>query len=322
MSALFRTRRTLHLPITLSVTLIILNVTLMVVWIVLFAQNTWWAALILGVVVFTLILTGLSIYMVLMIKEVRLNQRQANFVDAVTHELKSPIASLSLHLETLSLRSLSDNQRQKFYATMERELERLDHLISQLLDVGRLNATGTHAASTDLMLDTLLRSVAQEVAGHYRKEAEEIFQFDLEPAVLRAPQIVVETIFRNLFDNAIKYGGHPPVVYVEVRAVDHARIVIRVTDNGAGVAPEDRKRIFQMFYRAGNELQRRTKGTGLGLYIVQTLVRQLKGKIHVHPINNHSWSLASVRSGLKSPDGKRLETGTTFELILPGRVMT
>ncbi|WP_315851686.1 ATP-binding protein, partial [Planctopirus hydrillae] len=155
MSALFRKRRTLHLPITLSVTLIVLNVTLMVVWIVLFAQNTWWAALVLGVVVFTLILTGLSIYMVLMIKEVRLNQRQANFVDAVTHELKSPIASLSLHLETLTLRSLSDDQRQKFYATMERELERLDHLITQLLDVGRLNATGTQAAATDLILDRL-----------------------------------------------------------------------------------------------------------------------------------------------------------------------
>ncbi len=321
MSALFRKRRTLHLPITLSVTLIVLNVTLMVVWIVLFAQNTWWAALVLGVVVFTLILTGLSIYMVLMIKEVRLNQRQANFVDAVTHELKSPIASLSLHLETLSLRSLSDDQRQKFYATMERELERLDHLITQLLDVGRLNATGTQAASTDLILDTLLRSVAQEVAGHYRKEVTEIFQFDLDTAVLRAPQIVVETIFRNLFDNAIKYGGHPPLIFVEVRAVDHARIVIRVTDNGAGVAPEDRKRIFQMFYRAGNELQRRTKGTGLGLYIVQTLVRQLKGRIHVHPVNNHSWSLSSVRSGLKDLEGKPLETGTTFELILPGRVI-
>ncbi|QDV28469.1 Phosphate regulon sensor protein PhoR [Planctopirus ephydatiae] len=322
MSALFRKRRTLHLPITLSVTLIVLNVTLMVVWIVLFAQNTWWAALVLGVVVFTLILTGLSIYMVLMIKEVRLNQRQANFVDAVTHELKSPIASLSLHLETLSLRSLSDDQRQKFYATMERELERLDHLITQLLDVGRLNATGTQAASIDLILDTLLRSVAQEVAGHYRKEVTEIFQFDIEAAVLRAPQIVVETIFRNLFDNAIKYGGHPPLIFVEVRAVDHARIVIRVTDNGAGVAPEDRKRIFQMFYRAGNELQRRTKGTGLGLYIVQTLVRQLNGRIHVHPVNNHSWSLSSVRSGLKDLEGKPLETGTTFELILPGRVIT
>ncbi len=322
MSALFRKRRTLHLPITLSVTLIVLNVTLMVVWIVLFAQNTWWAALVLGVVVFTLILTGLSIYMVLMIKEVRLNQRQANFVDAVTHELKSPIASLSLHLETLTLRSLSDDQRQKFYATMERELERLDHLITQLLDVGRLNATGTQAAATDLILDRLLRSVAQEVAGHYRKEVTEIFQFDLDTAVLRAPQIVVETIFRNLFDNAIKYGGHPPLIFVEVRAVDHARIVIRVTDNGAGVAPEDRKRIFQMFYRAGNELQRRTKGTGLGLYIVQTLVRQLKGRIHVHPVNSHSWSLSSVRSGLKDLEGKPLETGTTFELILPGRVIT
>lgn len=321
MSALFRKRRSLHLPITLSVTLIVLNVSLMIVWIVLFAQNTWWAALVLGVVVFVLILTGLSIYMVLMIKEVRLNQRQANFVDAVTHELKSPIASLSLHLETLSLRSLSDDQRQKFYATMERELERLDTLISQLLEVGRIEAIGRQNPITDLLLDSLLRSVAQEVAGHYRKEASDIFQFDLETAVLRAPQVVVETIFRNLFDNAIKYGGNPPFVQVRVRSHGRGRIVISVTDNGAGVAPEERKRIFQMFYRSGSELQRRTKGTGLGLYIVQTLVRQLRGKIHVHSTTANSWGMSQGHLGQGAENESGESTGTTFEVDLPGRVM-
>ena len=116
---------TIGLPITLSVVLMTLNVTLMVLWIVLLARQTGWGSLIVGVVVFALILVGLSFYLFLMIKEVRLNQRQANFIDSVTHELKSPIASLRLYLETLEMRALSDEQRTKFYRVMEEELERL-----------------------------------------------------------------------------------------------------------------------------------------------------------------------------------------------------
>ena len=142
MSNVLRSRMTIGLPITLSVVLMTLNVALMVFWIALQARTNKWSALIIGVVVFALILAGLSFYLFLMIKEVRLNQRQANFIDSVTHELKSPIASLKLYLETLEMRALSDDQRTKFYRVMEGELERLDHLITQLLEVGRIDAIG------------------------------------------------------------------------------------------------------------------------------------------------------------------------------------
>ena len=130
-----------------------LNVTLMICWIVLLARQTGWGALIVGVVVFAVILLGLSFYLVLIIKEVRLNQRQANFVDSVTHELKSPIASLKLYLETLEMRSVTDEQRNRFYHVMGEELDRLDHLISQLLEVGRLDAIGEHAEAEDISLE-------------------------------------------------------------------------------------------------------------------------------------------------------------------------
>ena len=136
MSSVLRRRATLHLPITLSVVLMVLNITLMVCWIVIFAQRSFLGMLVLGTVVFAIILLGLSFYLFLMIKEIRLNQRQANFVDSVTHELKSPIASLKLYLETLEMRTVSEEQRGKFYRVMEHELERLDHLITQLQKVG------------------------------------------------------------------------------------------------------------------------------------------------------------------------------------------
>lgn len=293
-----RTRRTLHLPITLSVVLMVLNISLMILWIVLLAQITWWSALFAGVVIFAAILAGLSFYLVLIIKEVRLNQRQANFVDSVTHELKSPIATLKLYLETLELRTLDDQQRTKFYRVMEQEIERLDHLINQLLEVGRLDAIGTQADPADIDLESLLRRCAQAACVHHKCEESETIQYDLQPAILHASGLVLDTIFRNLLDNAIKYGDTPPRVEIQVR-VERGRVITRIADNGEGVPPELRKRIFGLFFRAGSELTRRQKGTGLGLYIVQTLVRQLKGRITVHD-----------RQG---------GPGSVFEVDLPGR---
>jgi len=294
-----RSRSTLHLPITLSVVLMVLNATLMVCWIVLLAQNTGWGALITGTIVFAVILAGLSFYMILMIKEVRLNQRQANFVDSVTHELKSPIASLKLYLETLKMRTVTDEQRGRFYGVMEDELERLDHLITQLLEVGRLDAIGQQSEPEDIALDQLLRKCAQSACAHHKRDEIETVQYELQPAMIHARPIVAETIFRNLVDNAIKYGDDPPKVELHCHVTDRGRVITRVIDNGHGVPPQLRKRVFRMFFRAGSELTRTKKGTGLGLYIVHTLVRQLKGRVAIHDRAN--------------------QPGCVFEVDLPGR---
>jgi signal transduction histidine kinase len=295
-TSLLRTRSTLHLPITLSVVLMVLNATLMVCWIVLLARSNGWAALIIGVVVFALILAGLSFYMVLMIKEVRLNQRQANFVDSVTHELKSPIASLRLYLETLQLRRIPDDQRDKFYGVMEEELVRLDHLITQLLEVGRLDAIGQQSEPEELELSALLQKCGASACALHKRDPATTLSYQLVPVPLFARRLVVESVFQNLIDNAIKYGGDPPQVEIAAK-VERGHVVVRISDNGLGVPPELRKRIFGLFFRGGSELTRRQKGTGLGLYIVHTLVRHLKGRVSVHD-----------RVG---------QPGSVFEVVLP-----
>lgn len=298
MAGLLRSRSTLHLPITLSVVLMVLNATLMVCWIVLLAQSTGWGALITGVVVFAVILAGLSFYMVLMIKEVRLNQRQANFVDSVTHELKSPIATLRLYLETLQMRSIPEGQREQFYGVMEDELERLDHLITQLLEVGRLDAIGEQSEPEEIALDQLLVKCGVAACALHKLDPATTLQYETQPCQIVARRLVVESVFRNLIDNAIKYGGDPPQVTIECQLIERGHVVIRISDNGEGVPPELRKRIFGLFFRAGSELTRRQKGTGLGLYIVFVLVRHLKGRIAVHD-----------RVG---------QPGSVFEVDLPG----
>ena len=131
-----RKRQHLKLPIWSSVLLSTANITLMVVLIVLLARQNAWISLVLGSVALAISLFGISFYSFLTIKEIQLNRRQANFVDSVTHELKTPIAALRLYLDTLLMRDLDPDDRHEFYGTMETELERLDSLINQLLEVG------------------------------------------------------------------------------------------------------------------------------------------------------------------------------------------
>jgi len=292
-------RGRLRLPITLSVVLMVMNVALMVFWIILAAQIYWWTALAIGTAVFVLILVGLSLYLVLTIKEVRLSQRQSDFIDSVTHELKTPIASLRLYLETLQMRSLSDEKRDEFYTTMKTELERLDHLISQLLEVKRLDALGMETDPEDILLEPLIKHCARVECNRRQIEVDQIFEFDFEPAVIHTRRILLEMIFRNVIDNAIKYGGSEPRILVQIRVSKGGRVITRVMDNGEGVDPEIRKEIFKIFYRGESELERRKTGTGLGLYIVRTLVHLLGGKVTVH-------------DRLDQP-------GSVFAIDLPGR---
>ena len=289
-------------PVTLSASLIVLNVTLMVCWIVLFVRMEQPGALTMGVVAFALILIGLSFWLFLTIKEIQLNHRQANFVDSVTHELKSPIAALQLSLETLRLRSLDAEKRDEFHAVMEKELHRLDQLINQLLEVGRLDAIGMQDGTEDVELTPLVDRLTQTACAHHNCVDAEVFKTDLQPAVIHARRLVVEAIFSNLVDNAIKYAGSPPEVGISIGPYGTGRIRTRFSNNGRGVPPEDRKKIFRIFYRGGSELERRQKGTGLGLFIVHTLVKKLHGRI-------------SVRD---RADGKE---GCVFVLDLPGTIL-
>ncbi|MCA9053348.1 MAG: HAMP domain-containing histidine kinase [Planctomycetaceae bacterium] len=303
MATYFRKRSTIGLPVTLSVSIMALNVVMMICWIVLLTRLSGWTALTIGVVAFTLILIGASLWLVLTIKEIRLNHRQANFVDSVTHELKSPIATLQLYLETLRMRNqdLNETQRAEFHDVMEQELHRLDRLISQLLEVGRLDAIGEQEEPEDIHIPALLRQCAESACLHHKVLIDEVFTFDVAPLKLNGRRIVLDLIFSNLIDNAVKYGGEPPRVDVSARGLSGNRLRVSIRNNGQGIPYDDRRKVFRIFYRGGNELERRQKGTGLGLYIVQTLVRRMKGKV-------------ALRDRLDE------ESGCIFDIELPGPV--
>lgn len=288
-------KRRLRLPITLSVFLISVNIVLMVCWIVLLAQTRSFSGLTIGTIGFALILVGLVIYLIVTIKEVKLNQRQANFVSSVTHELKTPIAALKLNLETLQLRELSADTRATFYTRMGQQIERLDALISQLLEVQRLEGIA-HQDPYPIDWPTMIETCAVFACLKHNVEFDDVVTINVDKSVKqsRVPRAAIEMIFINLVDNAIKYSGPTPKVEIDARMIKTSRIKISFVDNGPGISANERTEIFKRFYRAGNEMERKTQGTGLGLYICQTLVKSLKGHISVNDRADGSGSVFEI----------------------------
>ena len=298
----FRRKRShLRLPIWTTVVLAILNISLMLWLIVELAQQTFWLGLILGTIALGISLFGISFYSFLTIKEIQLNRRQSNFVDSVTHELKTPIAALRLYLDTLLMRDLSKEDQRDFYQTMETELERLDQLINQLLEVGRLDEIGAQTEPEYVGLDELLRGCAEVACRHYKQSMDDVFSFDVPPLAIKSQRMLMEMVFGNLIDNAVKYGGKPPQVHISADAKARDQLVVQIRDNGLGIPDEQRTNVFQLFFRGSNELERTHKGTGLGLYIVRTLVGIMKGRITI----------------TDAPDG----TGSVFQVLLPGKLI-
>ncbi|WP_425616213.1 sensor histidine kinase [Anatilimnocola sp. NA78] len=299
-------RRSLRWPITLGVVLIVLVVVVLVgsiLTLIIAALDTgagwYWAWLSIGTTLLTFILLGVVMYLVLSIKAINLSRRQSNFIDSVTHELKSPIASLKLYIQTLNRRQISQSEQESFFKDMLEDVERLDTLINHLLDVARLERVAKPGEEQDVSLDDVLRSCSEQVCLRHQVPVQTV-QLDLQPAIVRCRRIDLELVFRNLIDNAVKYAADEnPAVEVKMDLTEAGRVIVRVSDNGRGIPPEQRRKIFGRFERLGSELERDKPGTGLGLYIVRTLLARLRSKIQ-------------VRDRQQGP-------GTMFEVSLPGK---
>ena len=277
-------RRSLKFPITLGVLMIIAIVALTVGWVLLnvflIPDSPWYIFwLTMGSITFLLVLIGVVMYLVLTIKAINLTQRQSNFIDSVTHELKSPIASLKLYLQTLSIRNVPPEEKEKFLKFMSDDVERLDRLISHLLDAGAIGKKQKDKQLVNIQLDNLIQDCVKSVCTSLQVPPAAV-DLELRPIEIVAERVDAEMIFRNLIDNAVKYAGQPPQVHIGMRT-EGQMAVVEISDNGDGIPKSARRKVFGRFVRLGDELQREKPGTGLGLYIVHTLTKRLGGQVTI-----------------------------------------
>jgi two-component system, OmpR family, sensor histidine kinase SenX3 len=273
-------RKSVYFFIALGACLVALAVALNVGWVVFHWRQV--AMLVFGVIFFVLIIAGLVLNTIFLVREIRRNEQHNSFINAVTHELKTPIASVRLYLETLQTRQVDEAKRKEFYQVMLDDCDRLLHTVEQVLRASRTGHRRRHIHKTVIDLGELTRECLELARTRWRMD-EEALRFVESLGGGGRPMILgdadeLRAAISNLIDNAIKYSDGKVDVSVEVAATDDKRVAARVTDRGIGVPRDELKRIFKRFYRAPRRGATRVKGAGLGLFIVRSIVSKHGGK--------------------------------------------
>ena len=231
-----------------------------------------------GSLLFLLLIGGLVLIVILFLREVRLNERQSNFVSAVTHELKTPVASLRLYLDTLEYRDLPPERRLEFYRTMRQDLDRLNRTINNVLDAAMYTDHPVRAPRPVDLARLARRSIELARTSH-QLPVEAIRYEGADRLYVSGDGAALETAVLNLLDNAIKYSKDGVTVRVEVWGDGDGQAHLQVTDRGMGMGRTQLPFIFTRFYRIGAEVRRSQTGTGLGLFIVRAIVKGHRGTI-------------------------------------------
>ena len=274
-----RRQKAIAFFVALCVLLVAAALLLNVGWVIANANRV--TPLVFGVVLFGLIIAGLIVYTVFLVLEIKRNEEHDSFINAVTHELKTPIASIRLYLETLQAREVSEERRREFYEIMLADAERLHHTVDQVLKAGVVRERQKAVARGPVDIPALTREcVGLALVRHHLRPEAIAFDSPRDRAlVVNGDAEGLRTVVANLLDNAVKYSGPDVRVTVSVAAPAPDTVWIRVQDRGVGIPKKQLKRIFNRFYRVQARGIRHIKGTGLGLYIVRSVARAHGGRV-------------------------------------------
>jgi len=291
-------RRSVIFFTVFGICLVAIAVTLNVSWIVLNWGNLLLA--ILGVVLFLLIIAGMVLNTIFLVREIRRNDQHDSFINAVTHELKTPVASIRLYLQTLQTRELDPEKRAEFYRIMLEDSDRLLHTIDQVLRAGSSGSRIRRTARTRVDLGEVAQDCVDLARTRFHLDGDALtFEPRVKPgaALVLGDSDELKAAVWNLIDNAVKYSPAGVAIHVALEELDGARLAVRVTDRGIGISPIELKRIFRRFYRIPASVAVRAKGSGLGLFIVRSVAKKHRGRAFAE----------SLGAG----------QGSTFTLLLP-----
>ncbi|HLH40456.1 MAG TPA: HAMP domain-containing sensor histidine kinase [Bryobacteraceae bacterium] len=268
-------RKTIAFFIALGAGLILVTLLLYIGWV----QLNWrhGVLLFLGLLLLAVLISGVVLNTIFLVREIRRNAQHDAFINAVTHELKTPIASIRLYLETLRARPVEEAKRQEFYKIMLSDSDRLLATIEQVLRTGRVGHA-SRSVNMPLDLDSLIGDCLARARKLHHVEGEALAFRPGPKATIMGDPDEVRAAVSNLIDNAVKYSGSEVKVTVETAMVDGRFAAVRVTDRGPGIPKTELKQIFKRFYRVPGPLAARVKGTGLGLYIVRSVAKRHGGK--------------------------------------------
>lgn len=270
-------RRTIAFSIALGVGLISVILLLYIGWVLLNWKNG--ILLFLGILLVATIISGVVLNTTFLVREVRRNEQHDAFINAVTHELKTPVASIRLYLETLQTRPVDEAKRQDFYRIMLADSERLLASIEQVLRTGRIGSTTHHKLNlARIDLNGVVEECVSRALTLHHIPGESLEYRPGPPATILGDPDEVRAAISNLIDNAVKYSDSSVKVTVETSPLDSKYVLVRVKDNGAGIPKIELKQIFKRFYRVPGPLATRVKGTGLGLYIVRSVAKRHGGR--------------------------------------------
>jgi two-component system, OmpR family, sensor histidine kinase SenX3 len=291
-------RRSVIFFTVLGICLVALAVTLNISWVVL----NWYrgALVVLGIVLFIPIIAGMVLNTIFLVREIRRNEQHDSFINAVTHELKTPVASIRLYLQTLQSRELDEDKRREFYRIMLEDSDRLLQTIEQVLQAGSSGSRWRRISRTRLDLGELSKDCVELARRRFHLTTDALTYDQRVPSgacLVMGDADELKAAIWNLIDNAIKYSSGEVRVRVVLEAVDGERLAIKVSDHGVGISPVELKRIFRRFYRIPASLAIRAKGSGLGLFIVRSVAKKHGGRAYAES------------------DGQG--HGSTFTLLLP-----
>ena len=268
-------RKSIAFYIAFGIALILVVLVLYIGW----AQLSWrhGPLLVLGILLLLIIISGVVLNTISLVREIHRNEQKDAFINAVTHELKTPVASIRLYLETLQTRPVDEEKRQEFYRIMLEDSDRLIATIEQVLRTGRMGAAGRGLNLVRVDLSALVQECVARARTIHRVSEESIVYAPGPPVSIVADLEEVRAAVSNLIDNAVKYSGKDVRVRVVTEQAD-GFVEMRVQDAGVGIPKAELKRVFRRFHRVPGPLASRVKGTGLGLFIVRSVAKRHGGR--------------------------------------------
>jgi two-component system, OmpR family, sensor histidine kinase SenX3 len=287
-------RKSIGLFIALGVGLISVIFLLYVGWVLLSWRTG--PLLYLGVLLLAALIAGVLLNTYFLVREIRRNEQHDSFINAVTHELKTPVASIRLYLETLQSRPVDEAKRHEFYGIMLEDSNRLLETIEQILRTGRIGPASRKPNLSRLDLTGVVEECVARARAVKQLPEDALAFRQKDPVIVLADLDEVRAAVSNLVDNAVKYSGPEVNVSVEIALADNKYASVRVRDHGPGIPKAELKEIFKRFHRVSGQTAR-VPGTGLGLYIVRSVAKRHGGR---------AWA-----------ESEGLGRGSTFVLQLP-----